>query len=89
VKARFDGILADPATLACGQDADCAGTTMAFTPFCSSECACAVVTNQAATTGLMAISARWQELGCPTELCSCTKCATVLRCVDGRCKGRL
>ncbi len=89
VKARFDEVLADPATLACGKDADCAGTTMAFAPFCSSECACAVVTNQAATRGILAISARWQDLGCPTELCSCAKCATVLRCVEGRCKGRL
>lgn len=89
VKDRLDAFLADPATRTCGKDADCAGTTVTFAPFCTTECACAVVTNQAAATGVQTLSSQWQQLGCPIESCACTKCATILRCVEGRCTGLL
>jgi hypothetical protein len=89
VQARLDGLRADANALSCVVDEDCAGTSVMFTPFCTTECACAVVTNVAASTCVQSLATRWQDLGCPIEYCSCTRCATVLRCVEGVCKGRL
>ncbi|MBM4398378.1 MAG: hypothetical protein FJ087_22145 [Deltaproteobacteria bacterium] len=85
IHAAFDAVAASSASLACATEADCAATTFTGSPFCTTECACATITNQATVHALKVLADEYALLGCPSEPCFCTKCMTQVQCLDGKC----
>jgi len=86
IKTKFDALVATPESLACKSVEDCAATMMPFSPFCTDECACAVITNKSAANWAKTLTQEYELLECPSELCACNKCMTVVDCVDGFCQ---
>lgn len=86
IAQQFWALVADPASLACERDDQCAGTSAFFQPFCTTDCACAVTTNLAAAHWVGVLLDEYPIAGCPVEYCPCTKCLKVPTCVDGRCQ---
>lgn len=85
IEAEFDALVGAPDSLACESVEDCQATSITTTPFCTGECACAVITNKSAAQWVKTLNDEYQLLGCPSEPCPCTKCMTVVQCVDGFC----
>lgn len=86
MKSQFDALVTAPESLACESVNDCAATSMTSEPFCTEECACAVITNKTAALWAQTLFDEYQLFGCPSQLCACKKCMTIVDCVDGVCQ---